>query len=290
MSHTVGLAVPLALAAALLHAAWNVLLKTSGNPLALSRRAVTSAMIVVTPIYTIAWVLAGRPALPRNGLALAFLSAAVELIYFVSLSEAYRRGKLSAVYPVARGTAPVLAIIIGLLLFGEQLSTFQIAGVVGLLAGIWLVRRPGNMGNALTPALLTGTAIAIYSAIDSQGVRTAPPWLYAWVLGWMTALMLLFWGRIAPHLAPLRHSPVSMEAQPIRLRTGIALGLLMLGSYFLVLIALSIAPLAVVAPLRESAVVLVAGWGVWRLGERGGAYLRLAGAVMIVAGIAAVSF
>lgn len=273
MSHGVAIAIPLALGAALLHALWNVLLKTGGDPLRVAARAAWSSILVVTPLAAVAWFVAGRPTMPLAAWLIAALSSGVELGYFIVLAEAYRRGDLSVVYPLARGTAPLLAVLAGLLILREHLSPLALLGVLCLLAGIWIVRRPVMFGPAVLPALATGVTIAIYTTIDSIGVRLTSPLLYDWVLSVFIAVLLALWVRIRP-------PPPAPE-------TGRALlvGLLMLGAYLMVLIALSVAPLTVVSPLRESAIVLVSGWSVWRLGERRGAVLRLTGAAAILGGI-----
>jgi drug/metabolite transporter (DMT)-like permease len=287
------LAVALALGAAGLHATWNVLLKSSGDPLRFSKRAVGSAALLATPLAAAAWFLTGRPGMPPEAWLLALISASVEVAYYVSLSSAYRRGDLSTVYPVARGTAPLLAVGAGVLFLGERLNPPEAAGIACLLLGIWSVQRPAGAGAALRPALLTGVTIATYSAIDRVGVRLTEPWMYGWVL-W-TATAALLWVPSPPR-APA--SPL-VAAHPPRSERGektvsmvepwgkvLLVGALMTGAYLMVLVALSLAPLSVVAPVRESAIVLVAVWGVWRLKERERRWLRLAGAAAIVAGLA----
>jgi drug/metabolite transporter (DMT)-like permease len=268
---------PLVLVAAVLHAAWNALLKASENPLSLAARAVTWGTLVSLPAVAVAWFLTGRPGLPLAGWLLALASAFLELIYFIALSTAYRRGELSFVYPIARGTAPLLAVVVGLLLLGERLHPAGGLGVVALLAGIWAVRRPASAGSALWPALLTGVMIAAYTSLDRIGVRLGPPWIYGWLLWFFGAVFLIAYTTI-------RRVPGSrLTEEP---RTSATVGMLMTAAYFMILFALSVAPLAIIAPLRESAIVLVTAWGIWRLRERRGAWIRLAGALAIVAGIA----
>jgi drug/metabolite transporter (DMT)-like permease len=260
------LAVALAFGSALLHAAWNVRLKSSADPLRVAALALPLGTALATPFVAAGWLAAGRPGLPWEAWALAALSGAVELAYFHALSAAFRRGDVSSVYPVARGTAPVLAAAAGLGLLHERLSPPQLAGVAVLVAGIWLARPPLARGSGLLPALLTGVLIAGYSAIDRLGVRLGPFWLYGWAVFAATSLCLLPWARAA----------VAAEALPV--------GVLNVLAYGLVLTALSLAPLALVAPLRESGVVLVALWGVFRLRERRGAALKVGGAGAVLAG------
>ncbi|HEV3461694.1 MAG TPA: DMT family transporter [Candidatus Dormibacteraeota bacterium] len=268
---------PLVLLAAVFHATWNAMLKASENPLALATRALTWGTVLSLPPVAVAWVLSGRPGLPLAGWLIALASAFLELIYFITLSTAYQRGELSVVYPIARGTAPLLAVLVGVILLGERLHAPAILGVIALLAGIWVVRRPSNAGSALAPALLTGVMIAAYTSLDRIGVRLGSPWVYGWLLWLFGAMLLVSFSRV-------RRIPGSRLSDEPRL--SVAVAVLMTAAYFMILFALSVAPLAIIAPLRESAIVLVTAWGIWRLGERRGAWLRVAGALVIVAGIA----
>jgi drug/metabolite transporter (DMT)-like permease len=268
---------PLILVAAIAHAAWNAMLKGSENPLALATRAVSVGALVSFPILAVVWLAQGRPGLAPLGYVLALISGGLELVYFICLSAAYQRGELSVVYPIARGTAPLLAVLVGLILLGERVGGAAFMGIAFLLLGIWAVRRPAPAGPALVPALLTGVMIAAYTSVDRIGVRLGPPWLYGWLLWFFEAAFLLLYAR-------LRGSLRFQLADDVR-RTVIV-GVLMTGAYFMILFALSLAPLAIVAPLRESAIVLVTAWGIWRLGERRGAWIRIAGAIAILAGIA----
>jgi drug/metabolite transporter (DMT)-like permease len=127
------------------------------------------------------------------------------------------------------------------------------------------------------PALLTGCSIAAYSAVDRVGVRLGPPWLYAWVMFSATALLLWGWSAAT--------RTVSAPSEPPPWATWLAVGALLTASYLLVLFALDLAPLSVVAPVRESAILLVSLWGIWRLRERDGARLKLAGALGVAVGV-----
>jgi uncharacterized membrane protein len=263
-----GVAVVLVLCSATLHAAWNILLKASDDPLRTAARTIPMATLAVTPAVVVAWLATGRPLLPPAALAVAAGSGLLELAYFRFLSAAFRAGDLSTVYPIARGTAPALAAAAGLVLLGERLDTLQLVGVGAIIAGIWLVRPARGDRAAVPPALLTGVCIAGYSTLDGIGVRLGPPWLYAWLLFLCMSLCLL------PHRG---HD---------RVRNATAIGALTVSAYGLVLFALSMAPLALVAPLRETGVVLVASWGVFVLRERVRAAGKLVGAAVVVAGAA----
>lgn len=275
--------VGLALAAAAIHGTWNVLLKTSGDPLVTFRRATPVSAAVATMVLVPEWLLLGPPHLRGPAIALCLLSSLLETAYLILLSIAYRRGDLSVVYPIARGSAPLIAVAVGLVLLGERLSIPQLAGVVLLLAGILAVTVSQARGRATVPALMTGVAIASYTSVDRIGVRLVEPWFYGWLLFTLMAveLALAMW-----LLSKLGWLGAAAANAPPSWRQATVIGTFMWAGYFLALWALSLAPLAVVAPVRETAIVAVAVWGVWRLGERRQAPVKLSGAVAALAGVA----
>ncbi|MCI0585104.1 MAG: EamA family transporter [Chloroflexi bacterium] len=287
------LALVLVLVAAVLHAGWNVLLKTSGDPLRTAVRLQAFGTAVLVPLAVAAWFLNGRPPLEPVGLGLALGSGVLEAVYFLCLSAAYARGDLSLVYPIARGTAPLLAIGIGILLLGETLGVPASVGVGCLVAGILLVARPWRAlrtagrahRGAIGFAFATGASIAAYSAVDRLGVRILAPWLYGAALAVFATTILaavVVVGRRTGVLA----TPAPGGRPPSAWRDGIA-GVLSLGAYLMILFAYSLAPLAAVAPLRESGIVLAAVWGAIRLGESTGrreAVVRIGAAALVVLG------
>jgi drug/metabolite transporter (DMT)-like permease len=279
----VAIAVALALVAATFHGTWNVLVKVSGDPIATFRRVTLTSAVVATIPLVPAWLLLGRPGLDPAAAGLCLLSSVLETTYLWLLSTAYRRGELSAVYPIARGSAPLLSVFIGLALLGERLTSPQLAGVALLLVGILAVTISQASGRATVPALLTGVAIAAYTSVDRIGVRLSTPWLYGWLLFTLMALELPISIWVASALRVYR---LPQSAQLPSWPQATVIGAFMWAGYFLVLWALTLAPLAVVAPVRETAVVAVAVWGVWRLRERGHATMKLSGAVATLAGVA----
>lgn len=282
--------VGLVLVAAVLHVVWNVLLKTAGDPLRTAAVGVLAAALVLIPVAVLGWWSIGRPGIPPSVLVIAALSGAVETLYFVLLAAAYRRGDLSIVYPTARGTAPLLAVVVGVVVLGERLGPVGFAGVAALLVGILVLQRPwrglradadARERAATLYALGTGVCIATYSALDRVGVRETEPWLYA----------ALIWAAMAVGLVGVL---LVIGRDRGGLVAGVDVGraslggLLTLVAYGLVLWALSVAPLTAVAPLRESAVVLAAGWGALRLGEaedRRDAARRIVASGFVVLGI-----
>jgi drug/metabolite transporter (DMT)-like permease len=278
-------AIALVLASSIFHVAWNSLVKTSGDPLATSTRAVGLGVLAVTPLALLAWLATGRPTLTPEGWVIAFASGIVSAAYFVPLSAAYRRGALSSVYPVARGSGALLGVIVGVVILGERLDPIGYVGVALLLGGTLTAALATASRATVAPALLAGCAVAGYSALDRVGVRTGPAWLYAWALWTVCALGLVGWRAL---IARTRATPPggrpAAHAGAADPRRSLLAGLLIIGTYMLILLAFQIAPLAGVAPLRESATILAAAWGVIVLGERERAGIRLAAAAAVGVG------
>jgi len=273
---------------AALHVAWNVRLKTAGDPLKAATVGMLAATVGIVPAGIVAWLVAGGAALPGGGVLLGVTSGVVEAGYFVLLSAAYRRGDLSVVYPIARGTAPLLAVAIGVGLFGERLGVPGSVGVALLLAGFTLLQQPwralraGKRGldPAIAFALATGVTIATYSALDRLGTRLIDPLPYAAILWVTAAVVLVVWVRFVAGGDVLGGGGTEIRRAAIG-------GWLTLAAYLLILWALSVAPLSGVAPLRESASVFAAAWGSVRLGEAVShreAWRRIGASALIVGG------
>jgi drug/metabolite transporter (DMT)-like permease len=271
--------------AAVLHAAWNILLKTAGDPLRAATIGMVAGGLVLVPAAAIGWMLAGQPTIPAEAWALGVGSGFLEAAYFAFLSAAYRRGELSVVYPIARGTGVFLAVAAGIVVLGERPGPLAWLGIAVLLGGLlalqrpWRVLRAGTAGfdPAVGFALLTGLTIAGYSTLDRTGTRLVEPWLYAAILWATTATILVGW-----QLARRRATRDAPDLGRV-----IAGGLLTLGAYLLVLVAFRLAPLSAVAPLRESAIVLASGWGAIRLQEASGRHAvatRLGAAAVVALG------
>ena len=278
--------------AAVLHAAWNVLLKTAGDPLRTATVGVVAASLALIPVVAAAWLLLDRPALPPTAWILGIASGVVEVAYFVFLAAAYRRGDLSIVYPLARGSAPLIAVVVAVTVLGERLAAAAWAGVALLFAGLLVVQRPWNLLRTASArdragvafALLTGAMIATYSSLDTVGVGLVPAWLYAGILWPVCGAGLLVVAWLRPRIGGGRFTP---SPEPVNMGRAIAGGFITLIAYGFVLAALARAPLAIVAPLRESAVLLISVWGVLRLKEAIGRReigLRITGSLLVLAG------
>lgn len=282
----------------ILHVAWNVRLKTAGDPLRAATIGMLAAGIGIVPTGIAVWWLEGAATLPVEGMTLGVASGFVEAAYFIFLAAAYRRGDLSVVYPLARGTAPLLAVVIGVGLLNERLGAAGSLGVAALLAGfLWLQRpwralslarrrrRPGEsrraaLDTAVPFALATGAMIATYTTIDRVGTRLIEPVPYAAILWATCSIVLVFWVAFVAGGDLFRDGPDAAR----RAAVG---GWLTLAAYLCILGALSVAPLSGVAPLRESATVVAAAWGSVRMGEaadRAEAGRRVGASALIVGG------
>jgi uncharacterized membrane protein len=280
--------------AAVLHVTWNVLLKTAGEPLRAATIGMVAGAAVLVPVGFVGWWLIGRPALSQQAIGLGILSGIIESAFFSLLSAAYRRGDLSVVYPVARGSATFLAVAAGVMLLGERLGATGAIGVACLLGGfLWLQRpwRAFGIGTtrpfdpAVGFALATGVAIASYSAVDRVGTRLIEPWLYAAIMWTTTAVILSGWWLIRRLRG--RTDALSDQLTPRAIARASIGGLLTVGAYLCILVAFTLAPLTAVAPLRESAIVLASGWGALGLKEAEGrreALRRIGAAALIVVG------
>ncbi|WCB92683.1 hypothetical protein DSM104299_01381 [Baekduia alba] len=265
----------LALGAAVLHALWNLLLARADDPRAATAAALCVAVVVFAPIAAVAGhVEAG--VWPYVG-----VSALLETAYFLLLSAAYARGELSAVYPVARGTAPVLVLVAGLAGIGGAVAAIQVVGIAVAGAGIVAVQRAGAAPDRRALVLAIGTAamIAAYTLVDREGLRHADPLPYLWlVLAPSAALTIAV--TVREQGTPAVHRALNAQT--------FAAGLATFGAYGLVLAALERAPAAPVAAVRETSIVLAVAAGALILHEpvsRG----RWLGAVAVTVGVCLVA-
>ncbi len=247
------LALALVLCAACLHATWNLLAKQSRGGAALVWSYSAVSLLAVLPAAALAWRGSGQP----PGTAVWFAAACsgvAHLAYGLVLQRAYRSGDFSLVYPVARGTGPLFAVLAAVALLHERPSPAGWAGIAAILAGIVLLsstaRRatraaPGSAPRAVLWGAATGLCIAAYTVIDGWAVSTlaVAPVLYYGLGVALRALLLapLAWRDPAGLRGPWRRDG----------RRIVAIGILSPLAYLLVLYAMTLAPLAYVAPARE---------------------------------------
>jgi drug/metabolite transporter (DMT)-like permease len=267
------------LGAGLLHAGWNALLKKApgGQPM-----LDTATVVAGSAVWSVLVLpFAGLPD-PAAWKFIA-LSSLVHFAYYVTLSNAYRTGDLSFAYPVMRGTAPMITALLGIVFLGELPSAHVAIGIVLICAGIVsiaFVRRERHPPAALRWALANAAIIASYTLVDGAGVRASGNALS--YVSWLLALEGL------PYLAFVlwrgRGSAVSYMLGGRTL--AVVGGLCSLAAYAIVLWAMTRAPVAAVAALRETSVLFAALIGALWLKE-GFGVMRLVGAASVVAGIAA---
>jgi len=276
------LAILLVFVSAILHVTWNVRLQSENDPLDTSTKAVTLGLICLTPFALTYWFIKGMPVISWQAWWFGFLSGVAELGYFYFLSYSYKRGELSIVYPIARGSAPVLSVIFGVFFLREKISDLQVVGIVCLLLGIWIVRSAQVRGKkGVIPALATGFFIAAYTVIDKVGIGYTNPIFYGGLKYLFTALCLAT-------LIPLRHrltSGANAKSTRASWKNIAFIGVCIIATYQLILFALTMAPVAIISPLRESASVMVTIWSVWKLKERSGLAQKVVGVVAIFTGI-----
>jgi drug/metabolite transporter (DMT)-like permease len=266
------------LLAALCHASWNALIKVALDPLSSTTLILCGATV---------FALAAVPFVPLPAAAswpYLAASSVIHLLYFGSLAEAYRTGDLGQVYPIARGAAPLMTATAGTLIVGEHLSVLAWCGIVALAIGVLLLSLRGGRDlarldkRAVGFALFTAVTICTYTIVDGVGARLSGH-----------AVSYVLWGFIGiciclvPY-ALYRNGRTLFSDAGQFWRRGLAGGALQVVSYGVALWAMTLAPIAIIASLRETSVLFAALIAVIVLGEPFRA-VRVAAAVLIVAGL-----
>ncbi len=274
-------ALALLLVAALLHTIWNLFVKRAREKQVFTWWALTVGSICFSPfLFQVA-------AFPLSIWPYVLSSALMEAIYILILIRAYQYGDFSLVYPMARGAAPALLAIWAALFLGERPNLVGVLGIVLLVGGLvvvggttwWQQRKTSSVaGTALALALTTACCVSIYSAIDGAAVRHVAPIPYTVLVIGLSAVM------IAP-LILVRYGTETIRAE---MRAGwwriLIAGILSLGTYMLVLLAYSFAPINYGGAIREISVVFAAFIG-WRWLNEGFGRARILGSLLIFAGI-----
>ena len=264
------------LGAAFLHASWNALIKTgTSKQSAMLILAICQAAIGLIIALWRGWpVAAAWPWLIGSGV--------IHMFYQLFLSYAYEHGDLSRVYPIARGAAPMIVLGISSLFLSDTIAPQEFAGIVVLGAGILLmahgVFKDGESRKLLPFALGSAVATAGYSITDGMGARAAgDPVLY---VGWLMMVAGLFYVPVALAIK----GPALLRAAPRGWAMGLAAGGLSLGAYSIAVWAMTKAPIAVVAAVRETSILFAVLIGWLMFGEKMTPSKALA-AVIIVAGV-----
>jgi drug/metabolite transporter (DMT)-like permease len=249
------------LAAALFHASWNAGLKVRINPAI----AITLMSVVAGLVALPLWPLFGMPAAASWPYLAA--SLAIHLFYYIWLAEAYRTGDLGQVYPIARGSAPLMTAVGTSLLLGESLGSIGWAGVLLLTSGVVLLSLRGGRalsafdGRSIGFAFATAATITAYTLVDGVGARlSGNAHAYAVALFVLDGIMMLVYG-----LARQRTEMTgALKSGWLLIAAG---GAFSLASYWIAIWAMSVAPIALVAAVRETSVLFAAALGVFLLKE-----------------------
>ena len=265
--------------AAACHAGWNAVIKRGLDPL------------VTTALISVGAAAVGLAMLPFVGLPAstawpwAIASVLIHLIYFAALIESYRAGDMSQVYPIARGSAPLMTAVATSGLVGEHLGAFGWGGITLLAAGVLLISLRGGRDvarldrRAVGFALFTAVTICAYSVVDGVGARIAGN-AHAY-----SAMLFVLDGAMMALFALMRNGPGVVPDMLRYWKPGFIGGTLSLAAYWIAIWAMTVAPIALVAALRETSVLFGAAIAVVILKEplRGA---RIVAAMMIVCGLA----
>ncbi len=265
----------LALAAAFVHAGWNLLIARARDPEAAGAVALLAAVVIFAPVVALRWEIEAE-AWPYVA-----ASSLLELVYFALLGAAYRRAELSVVYPLARGVAPVLVLVVGVIALGAETTAVQALGVCLVGLGVLLVRglRSPVRSSGVLFGLAIACSIAAYTLVDNEGIRFANAITYLELTLVVPAL-----GYAVGILAAKGRAALRAEVSIATVVAGIGMWV----AYGLVLAALARAEAAPVAAVRETSVVIATVGAALVLHERVGP-ARVAGAVLVAAGVALVS-
>ena len=280
--------------AGLIHAGWNIVAKKAGGD---ARFACFTAFLMMLVWAPLGWWI-GRSELARWGATewgFVLASGLLHVLYFVVLLRGYRKADLTVVYPLARGSGPLLSSLVAVVFLGERISALGALGIAGVVGGVFLIaggprllratRDPvarQRVHKGVVYGLLTGAFIASYTVVDGYAVK--------WLL--MSPILVDYMGNfvrvavLAPTVLRDRTTARRLWGQQWRYALGVAVFSPV--AYVLVLYAMKEAPLSHVAPAREVSMLFAALIGGHLLGE-GDRSLRVLGALCIAAGVAALA-
>ena len=285
------LAFSLVVLAGLIHACWNIAAKKAGGDARFSFFSSVWMALIWAPVGL--W--AGWSVVPRWGwVEWGFIgaSAVLHVVYFIVLLRGYRKADLTVVYPLARGSGPLLSSMVAIMLLGEQISALGVAGIAGVVVGVFLIaggpglwraahdpQRQQRVRKGMVYGLLTGVFIASYTVVDGYAVKVLL----------MSPILLDYMGNFVRMalLLPvvLRDLPTARAMWLQQRKYALIVGAISPVSYVLVLYAMQTAPLSHVAPAREVSMLFAALIGGHLLGE-GDRAVRLVGAACIAVGVA----
>ena len=287
-------ALALVVLAGLIHAIWNIAAKKAGGD---ARFAAFSSMLG-TVIWAPVALWFGWNVVPGWGAlewAFVAVSGVLHVLYYVILLRGYRRADLTVVYPMARGSGPLLSSLVAIVLLDERITAFGLLGIAGVVAGVFLIAGgPALFRAAHDPAkramvrkgmaygLATGVFIASYTVVDGYAVKFLL--MSPILLDYLSNFVRL--GFLAPVV--LRDRPAAAALWRSQWKYALVVALISPIGYVLVLFAMQVAPLSHVAPAREVSMLFAALIGGHLLGE-GDRLLRIIGAACIAFGVMALA-
>ena len=281
------LALALVLAGACCHAWWNLILKRTGGGTGFFLLFSGFSALLIAPVALFVWWLE-RPVMGWQQWAMISGSATLHLLYFLALDRGYKHGDLSVVYPLARGTGPVLTMLGAILLLGERPSAVAMGGALLIAAAVLMLvgdprklRESGNL-RGVGFALLTGCLIASYTLADKQAVAALliPPILFDWCAN------AIRWCLLTP--LALQNREGIRQAWIHYRKEALFVAILSPLSYILALTAMRFTPVSYVAPAREVSILIATVLGAKVLAEAD-ARRRLTAAACMLAGLAALA-
>ncbi|MEO7107531.1 MAG: DMT family transporter [Rhodoferax sp.] len=287
-------ALALVILAGLIHACWNIAAKKAGGDVRFSCFSSLVMMVFWAPVgLWLGWLQV--PAWGMMEWSLIAASGVLHTIYFVVLLRGYRKADLTVVYPLARGSGPLLSSMVAILFLGEHISALGFGGIVAVVVGVFFIAGgPGLFRNAhsadrqarvrkgMLYGLLTGVFIASYTVVDGYAVKMV----------FMSPILVDYFGnfvRLAFLLPALFRKPDEARMMwRAQWKYATVVGVISPISYVLVLYAMQVAPLSHVAPAREVSMLFAALIGGQLLGE-GARIVRFLGAACIGVGVMALA-
>lgn len=287
-------ALALVILAGLIHAIWNIAAKKAGGDVRFAAFTSLLGMCIWAPLAV--WL--GWSVVPQWGLVeWGFVSAsgALHVLYFITLLRGYRKADLTVVYPIARGSGPLLSSLVAILLLGERITALGLAGIAAVVGGVFFIAggpalfraahdpaKKAGIRKGMAYGLMTGVFIASYTVLDGYAVK--------FLL--MSPILLDYFGNLVrvAFLLPtvLRDRTVAAEHWRTQWKYALLVAAISPVGYVLVLYAMQVAPLSHVAPAREVSMLFAALIGGQLLGE-GDRIPRIAGAACIALGVMALA-
>jgi len=284
----------LVILAGLIHATWNIAAKRAGG----DARFATFSSVLVALIWAPLGIWLGWHVVPTWGLVewgLVVASGVLHVLYYIALLRGYRKADLTVVYPLARGSGPLLSSLIAIIFLGEHMTLLGVVGIVGVVVGVFFIAggrrmlrtthdpaRHAAMRTGILYGLLTGAFIASYTVVDGYAVKFAA----------MSPILLDYFGNFVRVLVLLPTILRDRITAGIHWREQWKYALLVAAisplAYVLVLYAMQMSPLSRVAPAREISMLFAALIGGQLLGE-GDRLARIFGAVLIALGVMALA-